>query len=155
MSRIGVDISDLHTGRADGTTRFTFEVAKRLPQLAPQHQWTYFSSGEPSSNYKLQPTRLTGRQVNYNLVVSPWPRYWTQSRLWIDLYRHGPDVLLMPIQQLPYIRPGQMKTVCVVHDLAWHKYPEYFTYKDYALQHIFTSYVAREADEIIAVSQAT
>lgn len=146
--KIGFDISDLHAGRADGTTRYTFELAKRLPRLAPEHEWIYFSSGRPSKNYSLPTTR-------YQLVTSPWPRYWTQSRLWLDLYKYRPDVLFMPIQQLPYIRPGPMKTVCVVHDLAFHAYPDQFTYKDWALQHIFTAYVAREADHIIAVSAAT
>jgi len=63
--------------------------------------------------------------------------------------------MFMPIQQMPYIRPGKMKTVAVMHDLAVHTYPEQFTYKDWALLHVFSAYVAREADQIIAVSQAT
>lgn len=151
--RIGFDISDLHAGKADGTTRFTFELAKRFPELAPDVQWLYFSSGNPVKS--LLATTGSSATRNVRMHISTWPRYWTQSRLWLDLYKHKPDVLFMPIQQLPYIRPGGMKTVSVVHDLAFHIYPEQFTYKDWALQHIFTSYVAARADHIIAVSQAT
>lgn len=151
--KFGFDISDLHAGRADGTTRYTFELAKRFPTLAPDVDWHYFSSGNPVKS----PLATTGSSATRNVQwhISLWPRYWTQSRLPIDLYRERPDVLFMPIQQLPFIRPGKMKTVCVVHDLAFHIYPEQFTYKDWALQHIFSAYAVREADAIIAVSQAT
>lgn len=151
--KIGFDISDLHAGRADGTTRFTFELARRLPALATNIDWIYFSSGDPVKS----PLASEGSSAtrNVQLHISSWPRYWTQSRLWLDLYKYQPDVLFMPIQQLPYIRPGRMKTVSVIHDLAFHMYPEQFTYKDWALQHIFTSYAAREANHIIAVSKAT
>ena len=93
--------------------------------------------------------------ANVRKVLSPWPKYWTQSRLPWDLYRYHPDVLFMPIQQIPFARPKKMKTVAVIHDLAFHIYPEQFTYKDWLLQHVFTAYVARNADKIIAVSQAT
>ncbi len=148
MTKIGVDISDLHAGHADGTTRFTYEVAQRLPALIPEAEWLYFSSGQPSNNYELQTT-------NHKLVVSKWPRFWTQLRFPFDLLRFQPDVLFMPIQQLPALRPRGMKTVCVVHDLAWQQWGEYFTAKDWLLQHTFTAAVAREADHIIAVSQAT
>ncbi|MFH1353896.1 MAG: glycosyltransferase family 1 protein [bacterium] len=136
--KIGFDVSDLCTGRADGTTRYTGELAKRLPNLKPEHEWLYFAPCNVS-----------------DAMASPWPRWWTQTRLPFDLYRFKPDVMFMPIQQIPYLRPGKMKTVAVVHDLAVHLFPEQFRYKDWLLLHVFSAYVAREADEIIAVSQAT
>lgn len=142
---IGFDASDLCTNRADGTTRYTWELAKRLPTLAPQHQWHFFAPG--SSPYKGRLGRIWHS--------SPWPKYWTQTRLPFDLYKYQPDVMFMPIQQIPYIRPQKMKVVAVIHDLAWQKYGEQFTYKDWLLQHTFTAYAARHADTLIAVSQAT
>ena len=146
--RIGFDISDLATGRADGTTRYTYELAKRLPELAPEHEWLFFSPGPIHPSYQLP---ATGPQV----ITSPWPKYWTQSRLPFDLFKYQPDVLFMPIQQLPYLRPRKMKTVAVMHDLAFHEFGQQYTAKDWALQHIFAPYAAREANELICVSQAT
>lgn len=61
----------------------------------------------------------------------------------------------MPIQQLPLIRSGKLKTIAVIHDLAFHKFGSHYTYKDWLLLHIFSAQVAREADHVIAVSQAT
>lgn len=149
--KIGFDVSDLCTNRADGTTRYTLELAKKFPAPSDDtsRQWIYFGScSRESTNFKAQ-------NPNTEWISSPWPKYWTQSRLPWDLYRYTPDVLFMPIQQIPFIRPGKMKTVAVVHDLAFHVYPEQFTYKDWMLQHILTAYAVREADKIIAVSQAT
>lgn len=143
--KIGFDVSDLATGRADGTTRYTRELALRLPLLAPEHEWLLFSPGDFDIDLP----------SNARKVIAPWPKYWTQMRLPYDLYREKPDVLFMPIQQLPYVRPGKMRTVAVIHDLAFHEYGEQFTYKDWALLHVFSAYAAREADTVICVSQAT
>lgn len=139
--KIGFDVSDLCTGRADGTTRYTNELAKRFPQMG-DNDWSYFA-----------PCKQDYHNVSW--LASPWPKYWTQLRLPLDLYRHRVDTLFMPIQQIPYFRPGSMRTVATVHDLAVHKYPEQFRYKDWVLLHVFSAQVAREADELIAVSQAT
>lgn len=145
---IGFDVSDLCTDRADGTTRYTRELARRLPELSSGHQWHFFAPC---------PRDSSGLHTSSNMrwVSSSWPKYWTQTRLPFDLHRLRPDVLFMPIQQIPYLRPRGMRTVAVVHDLAVHRYPEQFTYKDWLLLHVFSAYVARVADHIIAVSRAT
>lgn len=147
--KIGFDVSDLTADKAEGTTRYTWELAKRLPALGAEHDWLFFA---PSLSDATK-SQLAHERVQF--LLSPWPKYWTQSRLPYDLYKARPDVLFMPIQQLPFVRPRGIKTVAVVHDLAWHWFGQQTTYKDWMLQHIFTSYVAREADQIICVSQAT
>lgn len=140
--KIAFDVSDLCTNRADGTTRYTKTLWRRWSLLARQHDWHLFA-----------PCRLS--ELGAVLHASPWPKCWTQLRLPVDLYRYRCEVLFMPIQQLPVLRPRYKKTVAVVHDLAFHYYPDHFTYKDWALLHLFTAQVAREADELIAVSKAT
>lgn len=140
--KIGFDASDLCTGRADGTTRFTGEVLKRLPGLLPHDEVHVFAPCD-----KEMPGTIWHS--------SPFPKFWTQLRLPLSLFSVRPHALFMPIQQLPIIRPPRMRTVSVVHDLAFHMYPDQFTYKDWLLLHAFTAQVAHEADEIIAVSQST
>ncbi len=143
---IGFDASDLCTGRADGTTRYTTELAKRLPELAKKDTWNFY--GPCSSSH-------TSPQANIHWKASPFPFAWTQARLPFELMRDKPDVLFMPIQQLPIFRPHRTKTVAVIHDLAFHEYHEQFRYKDWLLLHTFSAQVANEADAIIAVSEAT
>lgn len=146
--KIGFDVSDLCTGRADGTTRYTQELANRLPKLGCEHDWHYFAPCDVKRNFQFSIS-------NFQTVASPWPKWWTQARLPFDLYRYKPDVMFMPIQQIPYLRPKKMKTVAVVHDLAVHRYPEQFRYKDWLLLHVFSAHAVREADDIIAVSRST
>lgn len=145
--KIGVDVSDLVTNRADGTTRYTRELVSRLPLIAPDMQWQYFAPGEFTAGTPLP--------VNVAAHISPWPKYWTQLRFPWEVLRYRPDVLFMPIQQLPIMRPKGMKTVAVIHDLAFHTFSQQTAYKDWLLLHAFTAQVAREADEIIAVSAST
>lgn len=148
--KIGFDVSDLSTNRADGTTRYTYELAKRLPRLDQNVHWVFFA---PAASRIL--VEVTENVPNVTLSVTAWPKYWTQARLPWDIYAHKIDTLFMPIQQLPYIRPKGVRTVAVVHDLAVHVFPDQYTYKNWALLHVFSAYVARQADAIIAVSQAT
>lgn len=148
--KIGFDVSDLSTNRADGTTRYTHELAKRLPRLDTNVQWVFFA---PALSDALR--EVTENVSNVTLSITPWPKYWTQLRLPFDIYTHKIDTLLMPIQQLPYIRPKGVRAVAVVHDLAVHRFPKQFTLKDWALLHVFSAYAVREADAIIAVSKAT
>lgn len=145
---IGFDASDLCTARADGTTRYTYELLKRLPQRTPEHTWHVFAPCAKPSVYDIDAPNLVWH-------ASPWPKYWTQMRMPFDLFRVRPDVLFMPIQQLPIFRPRKMKTISTIHDLAFHMYGEQTTFKDWLLLHIFTAQVAREADHITAVSGAT
>ncbi|MEX1112818.1 MAG: glycosyltransferase family 1 protein [Candidatus Andersenbacteria bacterium] len=144
---IAFDASDLCAGHADGTTRYTRELAARLPKLASEHTW----------NMMLQcsPPKAPTLADNASWASSPWPKYWTQSRMPAELYKTKPDLLFMPIQQLPAIRPRKMKTIAVIHDLAYHYFPEQFTYKNWLLLTIFGAQAINEADHLIAVSQAT
>ena len=142
--KIAFDASDLCTGRADGTTRYTTELVSRLPQLDTQSAWNFYG-----------PCVAPQHTPNISWHASPFPTAWTQARFPLELLRDRPDVLFMPIQQLPILRPWNMKTVAVIHDLAFHMYPEQFRYTDWLLLHTFTAQVAREADAIIAVSKAT
>ncbi len=137
---IAFDASDICTGRADGTTRYTRELIARLPKLAEGDTWHMY--GPCASSLP-----------NWHAI--PFPAAWTQTRFAWELLKDNPDVLFMPIQQLPILRRPRMKTVAVIHDLAFHEYGPQFRTKDWLLLQTFSAQVAREADAIIAVSEAT
>lgn len=146
---IAFDASDMCTGRADGTTRYTAELAKRLPGMTKDVNWNFYG---PCPVVRERQGVL---HSNAEWHASPFPIGWTQARFPFELFRDKPDVLFMPIQQLPIFRPHRTKTVAVIHDLAFHEHKEQFRYKDWLLLHTFSAQVANEADAIIAVSQAT
>ncbi|MCE9643612.1 MAG: glycosyltransferase family 4 protein [Candidatus Andersenbacteria bacterium] len=142
---IAFDASDICTGRADGTTRYTRELMARLPELARGDSWNFYGPC---------PSPSTGEE-NTCWHSSSAPGAWTQTRFAWDLFWDNPDVLFMPIQQLPILRRKKMKTIAVIHDLAFHEYGPQFRTKDWLLLHTFSAQVAKEADTIIAVSDAT
>ncbi|MEX0650073.1 MAG: glycosyltransferase family 1 protein [Candidatus Andersenbacteria bacterium] len=145
--KIAFDASDLCAGQADGTTRYTYELVARLPKVAPEHTWKMMLQCQVPAHPRLRD--------NAAWAPSPWPKYWTQSRMPMELYKEKPDLLFMPIQQLPLVRPRKMKTLAVIHDLAYHYFPEQFTYKNWLLLTIFGAQAIIEADHLIAVSQTT
>ena len=147
MISIGFDVSDVCTARADGTTHYTLELLREFSAPEFSAHWNFFAPC-PAPTSTTLPSKSTWHS-------SPFPKYWTQLRFPFDLAKVNPDVLFMPIQQLPIMRPRKMKTVAVIHDLAFHYFPEHTLRKDWALLHLFTAQVAREADRIIAISQHT
>lgn len=146
---IAFDASDVCTGRADGTTRYTRELMARLPELARKDTWDFYGPCTRPS------TALRASSSNTRWLSDPFFGAWTQTRFAWDLFWDNPDVLFMPIQQLPILRRKKMKTIAVIHDLAFHEYGPQFRTKDWLLLHTFSAQVAREADAIIAVSDAT
>lgn len=144
--KIAFDASDICTGRSDGTTRYTRELITRLPQLAQEDHWNFYGPC-------VAPTETLPHHALWH--ASAFPGAWTQTRFAWDLFKDNPDVLFMPIQQLPILRRKHMKTVAVIHDLAFHEYGPQFRTKDWLLLHTFSAQVAQEADAIIAVSEAT
>ncbi len=149
MKKIVFDASDLCAAQADGTTRYTAELLQRLPALSHDTKWLWAAQCDaPNVPHIIIPSGT-------NWIGKYWSHFWTQSRFPLELFRQKPDVLFMPIQQLPMIRPRRMKTVAVIHDLAYFEYPEQTKYKDWLLLHAFGAQAIREADALIAVSQAT
>jgi len=86
---------------------------------------------------------------------SPFPFYWTQLKLPLLLKMTKPDVLWLPLHNLPYLRPKKTKTVITIHDLAFKIFPDLFPKKDLFLLNKLTNYAVKKADRIIAVSRST
>ncbi|HSX25085.1 MAG TPA: glycosyltransferase family 1 protein [Candidatus Andersenbacteria bacterium] len=149
---IAFDASDICTGRADGTTRYTRELIKRLPELDKEDYWNFYGPCAAPS-HPLHLPLGQGERITWH--ATPFPGAWTQTRFAWELLKDNPDILFMPIQQLPIFRRPRMKTVAVIHDLAFHEYGEQFRMKDWLLLQTFSAQVAHEADAIIAVSEAT
>ena len=158
---IAFDASDICTNRADGTTRYTRELMARLPGMAKDDHWNFYGPCAAPTGYvgPTSPSLRAGLRgaahENTLWKTSISSMGWTQSKFAWQLFKDNPDVLFMPIQQLPILRRKKMKTVAVIHDLAFHEYGPQFRMKDYLLLHTFSAQVAREADAIIAVSDAT
>lgn len=144
--RIALDGSDLATERVEGPSVYAGELLPRLSRVLVER-------GHMVTTYA--PAALRNMTVAGETKLMPGSPYWTQRVLPRALFRDRPDVLFLPIQMLPLVLPRHMRTVAVVHDLEFLKYPETYTWSNRLLLRFFTRHAVHAATQLIAVSQYT
>lgn len=90
---------------------------------------------------------------NFVIKVMPFPIFWTQLRISFDCLVNKYDRLFIPASALPIFHPK--KSIVTIHDLAWIKYPETFTWFNRNFLYFSTWHALKFASKIIAVSEAT
>ena len=102
---IGIDASRAGLADKTGTENYSSELIQSILALpeAKTHIW-----------------RL------YNRQNIPWPRFWTQGGLALELLKHPPDVLFIPAHTLPIIRRSKIKTVVTILGLEYEYLPEFY-----------------------------
>jgi glycosyltransferase involved in cell wall biosynthesis len=90
---------------------------------------------------------------NFKVKVMPFPIFWTQIRLSLEMFLHPPDVLFVPASALPLVHPKN--SVITIHDVAWRYFPESFTWFMRWFLEWSTQLAVKRAGKIIAVSEST
>lgn len=147
--KIAIQIADLDAKRIDGTRVYILNVLKFFGQLDTTSEFLLYHKKE--FNSELTPINF----ANYRIIQKSAPFLWTQTRFTYELRKDQPDVLWMPMQALPIMRPKKMKTVITVHDLAFKVFPKMFPNKDLWQLNFYANYAIKNADKIIAVSEST
>src|SRR5512137_2939294 len=143
---IGIDASRAVIEQRTGTENYALYLTRALLQLGSQHRFRLYFNRVP-------PPGLFATQDNLEICQIPFPRLWTHLRLGWEVRQRPPDVLFVPAHVLPIGYHG--RSVVTVHDLGYIYYPEAHTgfqrwYLDWS-----TRMHTRQADTIIADSQAT
>jgi len=146
---IGIGAADLCHKRIDGTRIYIYNLLERFGLVAPDTLFYIYLKGEINPNLRFK------KYPNYLLRSDSFPFLWTQLKLPSLLGKDRPDVLWMPLHNMPLWRPRGLKTVITIHDLAFKLFPNLFPPKDLFLLNRLTSHAARSADRIIAVSHST
>ena len=131
---IGIDASRAEQNDRTGTENYSRELIEAILAL-------------PES--KKHKFRL------YNRENIPWPRFWTQGGLALEILKHPPDVLFIPAHTLPVLRPGRVRTVVTIHGLEYEYLPQYYQFPQKLYLNKSTEYAVRHADRLIAVSNWT
>ena len=147
--KIAIHAADLDHNRIDGTRVYIFNMLKNFGQLNKNDFFLIYHRN--FFNHHLTPPKFE----NYLIKKIPFPLLWTQTRFAFELFRDKPDVLWMPVHNMPIIRRKNLKTVVTVHDLAFKIFPRYFTKKDLTKLNKLTDLAVKNADHIIAVSNST
>ena len=90
---------------------------------------------------------------NFKVKVMPFPVFWTQIRVSLEMLLHPVDVLMVPASALPIIHPKH--SVVTIHDIGWRYFPESFAWFMRHFLEWSTGFAVRHAGKIIAVSEST
>ncbi|MEI6288095.1 MAG: glycosyltransferase family 1 protein [bacterium] len=158
---IGIDASRANKPNKTGTEWYSWHLIEELKKitLLPKEG---VGGGLPSSDKFLLYTNnpLTGDlatlSANFSQRILNWPpKYlWTQIRLWWELWRNTPDVLVVPAHTIPFLPlPKKIKILVNVHDVGWKRFPNLYKpiqiwYHDWTMRRI-----KQRADVIITISE--
>lgn len=146
---IALQVADLDAARIDGTRVYLLELLKRFGALAPHEDFHLYHKNK--FNQELTPPSFK----NYTLHKIPFPNQWMQTRFALEMFLSRPEKIFFPVQAVSVFLPKESQVTIVVHDLAFKKYPETFTFVTrFKLNFLLKRAVAR-AQNIIAVSEAT
>ena len=137
---IAVDINPATRAVVTGTETYTREVARRLPAAAPDLLWRFYTA-RPKAG------------LGVDVTVLPFRRLWSQVRLPIELAARRPDLLFVPGHVLPFAWSG--RSVVVVHDLAFERHPEAYSFADRAYLRLTTRWAVARCKLLVAVSETT
>ncbi len=147
--KIAIHAADLDHERIDGTRVYLLNTLKWLGIIGKEHSFNIYHQGRFNQN--LTPPSLS----NYTIKSIPFPALWTQTRFAWQLFKDKPDVLWMPVHNMPIFRRKSLKTVVTIHDLAFKIFPEYFPKKDLIKLNRLSDLAIENADHLVAVSEAT
>src|SRR5467141_3113602 len=140
QATVAVDINPATRSVVTGTELFTREVCSRLPVAAPEFRWRFFAS-RPRAG------------LGVDVVVLPFRRMWSQVRLPVALAKERPDLLFVPAHAIPFAWPG--KSLTVVHDLAFERYPDAYSLSERSYLKLTTRWAALRCPLLITPSEST
>jgi glycosyltransferase involved in cell wall biosynthesis len=147
--KIAIQAADLDAPRIDGTRVYILNLLKYFGKIDSSDE--FFIYHKNKFNPELTPPNFP----NYKIITKCLPHLWTQTVFARELWKNRPDVLWMPMHNIPIIRRKGMKTVVTIHDLAFKYFPETFTKKDLLKINLLTKLAVNYADKIITISESS
>ncbi len=143
---IGIEAERANNPIKTGVEHYAQQLILHLAQIDRQNNYILYLRSKPEHWFFTLPK-------NFKVKVMPFPLFWTQARISLEMLFHPVDVLFIPASALPLIHPKN--SVVTIHDLAWKYFPEAFTgfmrnYLEWS-----AGFAVRRAKKIIAPSFAT
>jgi glycosyltransferase involved in cell wall biosynthesis len=147
--RVAVNARFLIPGKLEGLGWYTFELLSRLTRLYPDWEFVLLYD-RPHDHYL-----LTGDNIRHVVVFPParhpvlW-YFWFEWSLPRALKKIAPDVFFSPDSYLSLRTP--IRTVMVVHDIAYLHYPQHLPLLVRAYYQFFCPRFFRRADTLLTIS---
>ncbi|MEI7891233.1 MAG: glycosyltransferase family 1 protein [bacterium] len=147
--KIAIHAADLDHKRIDGTRVYLLNMLNNFGLIKTKNEFDVYHHNQ--FNPELTPPIFP----NYIVKKAYAPFFWTQTCFAWRLFWDKPDVLWMPVHNIPIFRRKSLKVVVTIHDLAFKIFPEYFPQKDLKKLNRLSDLAIKNADRIIAVSDST
>lgn len=147
--KIAIHVSDLDHERIDGTRVYIKSVLNEFAKQDGQDEFWLFHQRE--FNPALEPDKAK----NFVVRKKPFAWFWTQTRFAWELFKLQPQVLWMPVHNLPCWRRQNLRTVVTIHDLAFKLFPNHFPPRDLRKLNLLADHAITRASKLIAISEAT
>jgi len=147
---IGIDASRANKSNKTGTEWYSWHIIEELKKIVKTDDKFLLYTNSPLTGDLAQcPENFIEKDLHW------LPKYlWTQIRLWWELWRNPPDVLLVPAHTIPFLPlPKKIKVAVNVHDVGFKRSPELYKpiqiwYHDLTMRRI-----KQRADVIITISE--
>lgn len=141
--------------RQAGLSRYIYEMVCQLPRVEPQLDFTAFvGNGQLPSDFSTAlPPNISFSRSRFPTVKADVRIAWEQFALPFASGRARLDLLFCPVNVRPFI--AICPTVITIHDVIFLHYPQAFHPLKRMYLRTMTSWSARHATHVIAVSEAT
>jgi glycosyltransferase involved in cell wall biosynthesis len=143
---IGIEAERANNPQKTGVEHYAKQLILHLAEIDQANSYILYLRTPPQDWLKKLP-------ANFKLKVIPFPIFWTQLRISLEMLMHPVDVLFIPASALPLLHPK--KSVVTIHDLAWKFYPDSFTWFSRNFLEWSTGFAVKNAAKVIAVSEST
>lgn len=145
---IGIDANEANTTHRVGINMYAFHLLHALQKLTSNHKYTIYLKSPVLPD-------LPKESDKWHYRILPFPKFWTQTRLPLDLYFHRPrpDVFLSLTHYAP--RFCSIPNVISIMDLGFLSFPDQFKTSDLNQLKNWTAYSIKYATKIIAISEYT
>lgn len=151
--RIALQAADLDCNRIDGTRVYILNMLRRFGEISTGDKFLIYHKND--FNPELAPPNFP----NYKISKIKSPLFWTQTRFALELAKDKPDVLWMPMHNIPLITKllsnRRTRITITIHDLAFKIFPGHFPKYDLIKLNFLTNLAVKNADKIIAASESS
>lgn len=147
--KIAIHAADLDHDRIDGTRVYMWNMLKHFGEIDSESEFLLYH-GE-----KFNPRLVPVSFKNYVVRSLGKALAWTQTNFVFALKKDKPDLLWMPVQNIPFFKSKKLQTTVTIHDLAFKYFPKFFPFKDRFKLNLLAKISISRADRIIAVSEST
>lgn len=147
---IGIDASRANKTNKTGTEWYSWHIIEELKKIAnPDDKFLLYTNSALTGGLEKLPKNFVEKNLKW------FPKYfWTQLRLWWELWRNPPEILLVPAHTIPFLPlSSKIKIVVTVHDVGFKRSPELYKRIQVWYHDLTMKRIKQRADIIITISE--